>query len=69
MAARLDRAWKNFQETFPLFAAAILVEAVSTAVALLPAVEAAAASMAVELLPAEAAEPRMLAAAVVVTDN
>src|SRR5262245_44532119 len=27
VAARLDRAWKNFLETFPLFAAAILVEA------------------------------------------
>ncbi len=26
-AARLDRAWKNFLETFPLFAAAILIEA------------------------------------------
>ena len=25
--ARLDRAWRNFLETFPLFAAAILVEA------------------------------------------
>ncbi len=25
MAGRLERAWKNFQETFPLFAAAILV--------------------------------------------
>lgn len=25
--ARIDRAWKNFIETFPLFAAAILVEA------------------------------------------
>ncbi len=27
VAARLDRAWKNFVETFPLFVAAILVEA------------------------------------------
>ena len=27
VAARLDRAWKNFLETFPLFAAAILIEA------------------------------------------
>jgi uncharacterized MAPEG superfamily protein len=27
VAARLDRAWKNFLETFPLFVAAILVEA------------------------------------------
>lgn len=27
--ARLDRAWKNFLETFPLFAAAVLVEAAS----------------------------------------
>jgi len=26
VGARLDRAWKNFLETFPLFAAAILVE-------------------------------------------
>jgi len=26
VAARLDRAWKNFLETFPLFVAAILVE-------------------------------------------
>jgi uncharacterized MAPEG superfamily protein len=27
VGARLDRAWKNFIETFPLFAAAVLVEA------------------------------------------
>ena len=27
VGARLDRAWKNFLETFPLFIAAILVEA------------------------------------------
>ncbi len=27
VGARLDRAWKNFVETFPLFVAAILVEA------------------------------------------
>jgi uncharacterized MAPEG superfamily protein len=27
VGARLDRAWKNFLETFPLFVAAILVEA------------------------------------------
>lgn len=27
VAARLDRAWKNFLETFPLFAAATLIEA------------------------------------------
>jgi uncharacterized MAPEG superfamily protein len=27
VAGRLDRAWKNFLETFPLFVAAILVEA------------------------------------------
>lgn len=27
VAGRLDRAWKNFVETFPLFVAAILVEA------------------------------------------
>jgi uncharacterized MAPEG superfamily protein len=27
VGARLDRAWKNFIETFPLFVAAILVEA------------------------------------------
>jgi uncharacterized MAPEG superfamily protein len=27
IAGRLDRAWKNFVETFPLFVAAILVEA------------------------------------------
>lgn len=27
IAGRLDRAWKNFLETFPLFVAAILVEA------------------------------------------
>lgn len=27
VAARLDRAWRNFRETFPIFAAAILVEA------------------------------------------
>lgn len=27
LAGRLDRAWKNFGETFPLFAAAILIEA------------------------------------------
>lgn len=27
VGARLDRAWKNFRETFPLFVAAILVEA------------------------------------------
>src|SRR5689334_4953215 len=27
--SRLERAWKNFQETFPLFAAAVLVEAAS----------------------------------------
>lgn len=27
VAARLDRTWKNFVETFPLFVAAILVEA------------------------------------------
>lgn len=29
VAGRLDRAWKNFLETFPLFAAAVLVEAAS----------------------------------------
>ena len=27
LGARLDRAWKNFVETFPLFVAAVLVEA------------------------------------------
>ena len=27
VGSRLDRAWKNFLETFPIFAAAILVEA------------------------------------------
>jgi uncharacterized MAPEG superfamily protein len=27
VGARLDRAWKNFVETFPLFVAAVLVEA------------------------------------------
>jgi uncharacterized MAPEG superfamily protein len=27
VASRLDRAWKNFRETFPIFVAAILVEA------------------------------------------
>lgn len=27
VAARLDRAWKNFRETFPLFVAAILINA------------------------------------------
>lgn len=27
VGARLDRAWKNFRETFPIFMAAILVEA------------------------------------------
>jgi len=26
MASRLDRAWRNFLETFPLFAVAVLVE-------------------------------------------
>jgi uncharacterized MAPEG superfamily protein len=29
VGARLDRAWKNFLETFPLFVAAILVEAMA----------------------------------------
>lgn len=47
-------------------AAATPVEAVSTAVALRPAE---AVSTVEALLPAEAAEPRTLAAAVVVTDN
>ena len=27
VGARLDRAWKNFLETFPLFVAAVLIEA------------------------------------------
>lgn len=29
MAARLDRAWRNYMETFPLFAAAVLLGAES----------------------------------------
>lgn len=29
MGARLDRAWKNYLETFPLFAVAVLLEAAS----------------------------------------
>lgn len=31
IGGRLDRAWKNFQETFPLFVAAILLERSVTA--------------------------------------
>lgn len=30
LGGRLDRAWKNFQETFPLFAAAVVVASVGT---------------------------------------
>ncbi len=30
MAARLDRAWKNYMETFPFFAAAVLLGAATT---------------------------------------
>lgn len=37
VAARLDRAWKNYLETFPLFVAAILVEAMAPQDSELPA--------------------------------
>ena len=30
MAARLDRAWKNYMETFPFFAAAVLLGSATT---------------------------------------